>query len=189
MSAAHAHCCTKPSGSAGSVAASATAFFRAERQLGIGGLLIAHTPKANVEPGHERPFGSQFWWALVRSAYFVSAPPSADRRLVVGFYHRKSNLGRLHRAVGFEFGFDPGLTTILPRDIGDVQELAAQLPLWQRIRDALGSGPLTIASLAEELEAKPDTVEKAVKRAPRLFTRQTGADGVHRWALLERRSA
>ncbi|HEY2432041.1 MAG TPA: AAA family ATPase, partial [Vicinamibacterales bacterium] len=56
-------------------AEAATAFFRALRQLAVGSLLVAHTPKA-AELGQERPFGSQFWYALCRSIWFVAAKPS-----------------------------------------------------------------------------------------------------------------
>ena len=173
-----------------SSAEAATAFFRAVRQLGVGSLLIAHTPKA-AEVGQERPFGSQFWYALCRSIWFVAAQPSAGDtgRLVVGFYHRKSNLSRLMPAVGFGFDFSDTATTINRCDLADVDELAARMPLWQRMRDALRAGPLPIAELAERLDAKAEAVRKAAQRGTRTFTKVLGADGVARLGLLERRAS
>ena len=63
------------------------------------------------------------------------------------------------------------------------------LPMWQRMKDALRSGPPTLASLAEELGAKVDTVEKTVKRKSEMFTRVSGEDGIRRIALVERRAS
>ena len=63
------------------------------------------------------------------------------------------------------------------------------MPMWQRVRDALKSGPRTLASLADELDAKADTIEKAVKRKSAIFTKAPSEDGIHRIALVERRVA
>ena len=46
-----------------------------------------------------------------------------------------------------------------------------------------------MVALAEELDAKVDSLEKAVKRKHRVFTRVDGDNGVARIALLERRTS
>jgi hypothetical protein len=173
-----------------SSAEAATAFFRAVRQLGVGTLLVAHTPKA-VELGQERPFGSQFWYALCRSIWFVAAQPAASDsgRLVVGFYHRKSNLSRLMPAMGFSFDFTQTSTAITRCDLAEVDGLSERMPLWQRMRDTLRAGPLPLDELAERLQAKPDAIKKAAQRGTRTFTKVLGSDGVTRLALVERRTA
>jgi hypothetical protein len=51
------------------------------------------------------------------------------------------------------------------------------------------SRPQTLAALAEDLDAKVDTVKKAVQRHPHMFTRITGKDAVQRIALQERRAS
>ena len=43
--------------------------------------------------------------------------------------------------------------------------------------------------LAEALEAKVDSVEKAAKRKDTVFTKVAGSDGVYRLALVERRAS
>ena len=59
-----------------------------------------------------------------------------------------------------------------------------------RIRHMLKQGPMTIAALATALDAKTDSVQKAVtRREGKLFTCLPGADGIDRWALLETRAA
>ena len=59
----------------------------------------------------------------------------------------------------------------------------------QRIAHAVRGGALTIAELAQDLDAKPDTVEKTVKRSQgKLFTFVPAADGTRRVGLLGRHS-
>ncbi len=104
--------------------------------------------------------------------------------------HRKANLGPLSQALAYRFTFSPGGIAIARIAAATVDEIAESLPLWQRIKESLTHGPRTLAHLAGELGAKVDTVDKAVKRKPHLFTRLTDTpDGVHRIAILERRTA
>jgi IS30 family transposase len=52
----------------------------------------------------------------------------------------------------------------------------------------LKSGPRTVAELAEALGAKPETIERAVRRGKDSFARFPSADGIPRIALVERRA-
>jgi hypothetical protein len=52
---------------------------------------------------------------------------------------------------------------------------------------ALRTGPKSIAQLADELDANPDSVKHAVARGARLFVKVLGADGVQRFGLVDRR--
>ena len=45
---------------------------------------------------------------------------------------------------------------------------------------------MTLVALADDLSAKVDSVEKAVKRRASIFTKVDGRDGVSRVALLAR---
>jgi hypothetical protein len=78
---------------------------------------------------------------------------------------------------------------VQPVDAASLDELVGDLKLWERVRESLKAGPRTLASLAEELGAKTDSIEKAVKRKDRIFTRISGTDGIARIALLEGRAA
>jgi hypothetical protein len=79
--------------------------------------------------------------------------------------------------------------TVIKRvDINTVDELAENLPVWQRMKRALTSGPRTLASLAEELNANMDTLDRTVRRKSTLFTK-VSRDGVAHVALVERRAA
>lgn len=149
-----------------------------------------HIHKGPTDASEQKPFGSAFWFNLARSVWNVKAVPSHDPSTVsVAFYHRKANLGPLRPAVGFPVTFTDDTTHIARTNVGDVAELAVSLPLWQRIKSAVTHGPQTLAALAEDLDAKVDTVKKAVQRHPHMFMRITGKDGVQRIALQERRAS
>lgn len=172
-------------------AESALDYFRAVRHLGVGSLHIAHTTK-NGETSEHRPFGSAFWHNSARSTWFVKqAAISPDGQVItIGLFNRKANLGPLRPPVAFDVNFMQERTVFTRVDVADVDELAASIPLWQRIRRELTSGkPKTFSELSALLDVKVDTVEKAVKRRGAVFTRVKSDDGIHRIALVERRAS
>ena len=57
------------------------------------------------------------------------------------------------------------------------------------MKHAVANHPKTLVSLSEELGAKVDSLDKAVKRKNRVFTRVDGPDGVARITLVERRAS
>lgn len=170
----------------------ATAYIRALRALNIGTLNLAHVSKAGESSEH-RPFGSTFWHAGARMTWFVKsdATPGNDT-LTLGAYNRKSNIGPPLPAVGFEITFTDDRTRIRRTDLTHVDALAGRLSTYERVVGALRGGPMTIASLAESLDMKPDTIEKFCKRrvASGGIVRLEARDGVPtRYALSERRAS
>ena len=91
--------------------------------------------------------------------------------------------------MGFHISFTDERTIYTPVNVADIQDLSTSLPLWQRMKSAVATRPMTLAMLAEELGAKVDSVDKAVQRKATVFTKVDGKDGVARIALLERRTA
>jgi hypothetical protein len=166
-------------------AESALKYFQAIRQLRIGGLHLAHVSKADT--GDQRPFGSAFWHNSARSTWFVKAATSEPGTRTIGLLNRKSNLGPLQPALAYTFTFAADRITVAKVAATTVDELVESVPLWQRMKDALRRGPQTLATLAEELDTKPDTVKKAVQRKSGTFTRVLSQDGIQRIALVERR--
>jgi hypothetical protein len=176
----------------------ATAYFRAVRQIGIGSLHLAHINKS--ENGDQKPFGSSFWHNSARATWFIKqAGASSDgQRVSIGLFNRKSNLTKIQPAVGFQFEFTDDRTVVTRTNLADVEDLAGELPLWQRIAHLIKAGggvPRTIQDIADELDAKVDSVKKATsprraKSGKSMFVQVPGVDGVPRIALVDnRRSA
>lgn len=170
---------------------------RFHRALGLlpPSLCAAHVPKSAVtaDPKSDPigPFGSVFFSNLCRASWLVKKQPGATENVVtVGLFPQKQNDGDRQRAVGLEFTFAERIA-VRSINLADVDGLAERLPLASRISHALTHGPLTFAQIAEALDAKVDSVIKAVNRGEgKTFTKMTNArDGIHRIALVERRIA
>jgi hypothetical protein len=184
-------------------AETAAKYFRAVRHIGIGSLHIAHVTKPREEDKDKainlKPFGSAFWSNGARSTWFVKRAVTGgdERDIAVGLYHQKTNLGPLRRAVGFGLRFDDETTEVRRIDLADVDELAGSLPLWQRMKSALSSGPRTAAELANEIglpdddehirKRRVETISRTARRLKNVFIRVGGADGVPRLALVSHR--
>lgn len=164
-------------------------YFQAVRQLRVGSLHLAHTNRS--DRSEEKPFGSVFWHNGARATWFVKRADDGanEDAIVVGMFNKKANLGRLMPAAGFLITFSHERTLVQRAVLADDPELAERLPLRARIRHAVTAGPQTLVSLAQQLEASVETLERTVRRNKSLFTRVTGDDGVHRIALVERRPA
>ncbi|MAG71057.1 MAG: hypothetical protein CL471_12315, partial [Acidobacteria bacterium] len=84
--------------------------------------------------------------------------------------NRKANLGGLRPATGFEITFEAEQTTFKGVDVADVADLAGALSIYQRIRHLLRNGAMTPDDIATELDAKPDTVKRKIRRYKQKFT-------------------
>ena len=182
-------------------AESATAYYRATRQLRIGTLGVAHvTHQQHRDAAAEseraakrtlRPFGSVFWHNGARATYFVRRAEQDDRTALValGFYQQKTNLDAPRPPAGLTVTFTDDRAFVEPLDVGDVDDLADSLPLHSRITTALKRGPQTITALVERLDAKENSVKQALRRGQqrgRFVALTDEKGGVQRWALLER---
>jgi hypothetical protein len=162
-------------------AETASCYFRAVRQIGVGSLHIAHITKGE---NSDKPFGSVFWHNGARCTYFVKLADGipGDERLHVGFYNRKANLGGLNAAVGFEITFTATSTTFTKANPAENPELAAKMPIAQRMAHLLKRGSMRPERIAKELDAKLDTVTRTMRRHKTMFTLVDGGEV----ALLQR---
>jgi hypothetical protein len=143
----------------------AAGYYRALRHLGVGSLNVAHTSK-NVETGQNSPFGSVFWSNGARSLWHVKRSPGPSPTptvLEIALTHKKTNLGALLPPRGIRFVFLDTETRVEALDLA-TSNLAGALPIWQRIRSAIALTPLSVKALAEELEEKPETIARTVRR-------------------------
>ncbi len=156
-------------------------------------LWAAHVPKSTVGPDAKAtvgPFGSVFFSNLCRMTWQVKKQVGASEDLVtVALLPEKQNDGARVAAVGLEFDFAPDRISVRNVNVAAVDGLADKLPLSVRLEHALKRGPMTLVALADELEAKADSIDKAARRGHKTFTRVVGQDGIHRIALVAKRMA
>lgn len=169
-------------------AEAALGFFRALRAIWSGhaggSLIVAHVTKA--DGGDTKPFGSTFWANSARATWFVkrAAEASNEGEVVVGVFPRKPPaVAAPRRAVAFRFIFEAERTRIEPADVADAADLAAKLPLRERIAAVVRSGAKSYGEIAEMLEVEENQVRAIVSRHAEHFVRITGPSGLVRVGL------
>jgi hypothetical protein len=99
-----------------------------------------------------------------------------------------TGLGKVQAAIGFDIHFGDRIE-VRGSNVADNDQLAAKLPLSQRMYHALRRGPMTLAALAEETGGAEATLDRYTRRSPNKYKRLDGVDGVVRIGLVERRIA
>jgi hypothetical protein len=119
------------------------------------------------------------------------ANTSADgNQVTLGLFPRKFNLGPHPPAVGIHVTFDGDRVYFARTDIATIEELAESVPLWQRIRSLVRTGPMTLAAIAGELNHNnPESLDRIVRRHKGIFAKVSDKDGITRIALVERRAS
>jgi hypothetical protein len=144
-------------------------YFRACRQIGIGGLHIAHVTKG--EAGDQKPFGSVFFHNGARSTWYVKLAEESPNGeiLELGIFARKSNLGRLPQPTGYRIQFSEERTIFSSSEPADTPDLAAKMTIRQRMTHLLRQGSMTIQEIAEALDADPESVRRSAVRNKTVF--------------------
>jgi hypothetical protein len=144
-------------------------YFRGVRQIGGGSLHVAHVSKA--ENADKKPFGSTFWHNGARSTWFVQAAEgSADAEVLqIGLFQRKANLGRLRQPLSFKVEFAEDFTRFRRANPAESPDLAGQLTIRQRMAHLLRKGSMTREAIAEEVDAKPETIDRTIRRYKNQF--------------------
>lgn len=166
---------------------SALTYQQALRSLGpLGSVHIAHMNRS--ENGDQRPFGSAYWHNMARSTWFLKRNENTQQsnEITVGCYNRKANLGEVRPAFAHRITFTRESIVIGPGDLADDPELVKKLALVEKIALALRNGPQTEALLADECEAKIETVSRTLRRHKSRFDRTLGDDGIARVRLINR---
>lgn len=157
---------------------SALKYFRALRQMGIGSLNLAHIPKQHEDGREAQIFGSTFFKAGARSAWFVDrALTNPKNEIRFGLHHRKSNVGELLPSRGYRVRFDKNIH-IDSIDVKTVDELATGLPLIERLRLALANGALTLKQVSDDLGVPPGSVRGVISRHKSSFVKMGNKYGL-----------
>jgi hypothetical protein len=138
----------------------AVATMNALRSLGpeVTRLAITHITKAAASDrtGRATPYGNVMWLNLARSAWEVRLAESRreEGAAFVGLYHRKVNRGPLSPPIGLKWTFGPDQLPLAVQrtDLRDITELAARLPVGDRILALLRGGQRSTKAIADELE-------------------------------------
>jgi hypothetical protein len=155
-------------------------------------LAAAHVPKSSTDreaSPEVMAFGSVFFTNYTRMSWSLKKQVSASEDVATVLYTpRKQNDGERLKPVCLEFTFDPERIQVRNVDPATVDGFNQTLGLHARLTHLLKGGPMTITAMAKDLDAKPDSVQKAVNRAKgKAFISIAGKDGIDQWALLENR--
>jgi hypothetical protein len=142
---------------------SAQRLYQALRRIRCGSLLLAHTPK-NADPRDRTAFGSAFWGYLARAVWSLERLDDGPDTFVAKLRLTKTNFLPQGEVRCFRFRFEADRTTIEPTSPAEIPEAAQDLPLVERLALALRRGPRAPEELAEELDAKADTISRTARR-------------------------
>lgn len=146
----------------------AIAYFNALNRIGVSSVTIAHMTKDAKDDIH--PFGSIFWYNSARLVWNAKAADEGDNPKHLGLFCRKSNEDIRHKPVGVKITFaEDGKVFVSREDL--VRDLSMHQSLKVRIRKVLSRGRATITGIAEDVDATPAAVKKAIQRM----------DGILRW--------
>lgn len=160
-----------------------TAYFRALRSLQATSLTIAHVTK---DTKVDAPFGSIFWRNLARSTFkFQASREPGDDHFVMGLKHTKSNNNKRLKPFGISVSFAEDAVSFSPANLADVDELAATLPVADRITSLLRRGAMNIREMSAELDVAEPTLRTTLNRGKGTrFALITDPGGNQKWGNL-----
>jgi hypothetical protein len=156
-------------------------FFAALRQLGVTPLVIHHTAKDEATKT-KTPYGSVYFLNNARSVWEVQQEQQAgDNEFVLSLNNAKVNESPREKPIGLRVTFDNEFakTKFCLTDLRETG-FAANLPLWERIRDLLLDGPQTETEIADALEEKGASVHVTLYKYKSIFTKV----GKSQWGVL-----
>ena len=131
----------------------ATAYVRALRSLGEGitTISLAHTSK-DRENKSKTILGSVLFEAGFRSVWEVRGQEDEDNNLLdICLFHRKSNLAKKSKPIGFRISYSPDGTTIAWHDPRNVAEFVERMGTNQRVLSLLKEGYATEQEIQDGL--------------------------------------
>jgi hypothetical protein len=172
-------------------AEAAARLFRALRQLNVSALLLAHIPKASEQQQEPSIYGSVFNKNFARSTWELRKEQEvgADES-ILGLFHKKSNLSRLHSPIGLRVSQNCASDTIRyePCDLAETLELQRGLPIASRIRAFLerDGGLYTAREIADAIAAPLATVKSTLSRRNLDKWHAVGSGREAKWTCLNR---
>ena len=164
-----------------------TAFYNALRLFApAASLVLSHVTNADARTGGAaRPFGGAFAFNGPRLIWEAKRDRDVTDATAIAFTCTKANnLARRPDPFGLRFVPGDRTITVYPFDLETAApQITAGASLTWRLRLALAGGDNTTEALAKELDAKPETVKKALQRGRgKTFALLDG----NRWGLVPR---
>ncbi|MBM4134444.1 MAG: hypothetical protein FJ245_11810 [Nitrospira sp.] len=165
-------------------------FMTALRTLKVSTLVLAHQPKHQEEGKEATVYGSVFFHNLARSVWELKKVQEvgADTR-EIGLFHRKCNLARLHKPLGFRILEPDGGDTIAfeSMPLEESEALSVGLSDTERVKRTLvQDGPGTAKTLAERVNLDASRVRVALSRGRGVWCAETGKEGREMvWEIVE----
>ena len=108
---------------------------------------------------------SNFFRHGARSVWYIErAKENPKGEIRFGLYQRKNNLGETAKPLAYRLLFRGDRSIIEPIQVENVDELAAVLPLLDRMKRALQGGAMTAKALSEDLTAPIVSVRSVLNR-------------------------
>lgn len=161
----------------------ASSYVRALRALGgnITTISLAHTSK-DRENKTKTILGSVLFEAGFRSVWEVRGQEDEEHDLLdICMFHRKSNLSKKSRPLGFRISYSTEGTTIVWHDPTSVAEFVERMGTNQRIIALLKSGQFTTREIEDNLGITPGNCRVSIHR---LKTKNIIDEFNGKWGLL-----
>jgi RecA-family ATPase len=176
----------------GDASAEGTAkLFAALRRFNCEILAVGHIAKTQGD-GHDQPtiYGSVFNKNLPRSTWeFKTEHEVGEDTAIIGLFNQKVNLSRKHSPIGLKVtqNEDNSRITYEPFDLSQAADLAAKLPLPNRIRNLLEDGELRSAKeIADDLEETLAYVKTTLSKHGGTKWHKVGENRGAKWTVLNR---
>lgn len=145
-----------------------TAFYNALRLFAPAAtLVLSHVTGEDARRGGAaRPFGGAFAFNGPRLIWEAKRDPDITDAVAIAFTCRKANnLARRPDPFGLLFKPGDSTITVYPFDLTEAApQTVAGAPLPYRICVSLSAAPQTLSDIADTLQAKPESVRKALQR-------------------------
>jgi len=146
-------------------AETAMRFWNAQRQLkNVTTLVIAHPQKESL--GKKATIhGSGFFSHEARSVWELkqTQEPGEDD-ISIGLFHRKVNVGKIHKPLGFRLTFSPHNIKVEKQEVFEVREFRQEMGTQAQIMGLLKNGAMNVSALKNELEVSENAVRQALSK-------------------------
>jgi len=134
------------------------------REFGTTNILITHTSK-NPNEKQKTPYGSVYFVNNARNLFEIAKAYDRENELLVGIFHRKSNIMKLVEPIGLKLIFKPDIIEIYEIPI-EGTSLEQKVPITTRILRLLeeNRGGMYLGGIVDRLGEDKNTVKMTLSR-------------------------